>query len=191
MIAINLDPQLKLTDEIFAQICRCNPNLRLERSAQGELIAMPPTGSESGRQSLGLSAQLWVWNQRTDFGVAFDSSTGFKLPNGAIRSPDAAWVKKERWQSLSPEQKRKFALICPDFVIELHSPMDELETLQQKLQEYIDNGTQLGWLVEPESRQVWIYRPQKKVEVCDRPNKLSGEPILSYFEMDFQLVWQD
>ncbi len=95
MIAINLDPQLKLTDEIFEQICRRNPNLRLERSAQGELIAMPPTGSESGRQSLGLSAQLWVWNQRTDFGVAFDSSTGFKLPNGAIRSPDAAWVKKK------------------------------------------------------------------------------------------------
>jgi Uma2 family endonuclease len=191
MIAINLDPQLKLTDEIFAQICRRNPNLRLERSAQGELIAMPPTGSESGRQSLGLSAQLWVWNQQTNLGVAFDSSTGFKLPNGAIRSPDAAWVKKERWQSLSPEQKRKFAPICPDFVIELRSPTHELETRQQKLQEYIDNGTQLGWLVEPESRQVGIYRCQGQVEICDRPEKLSGEPILSNFEMDLQLVWQD
>jgi len=146
MITLNLKPHLQLTDETFEQLCRNNPDLRLERTAQGELIAMSPTGSESGRQNLGLSAQLWFWNQQTGFGVAFDSSTGFTLPNGAIRAPDAAWLKKERWETLSLEQRRRFAPICPDFVIELRSPTDELETLKIKLQEYIDNGSELPLL---------------------------------------------
>jgi len=189
MITLNLEPHLQLTDETFEQLCRSNPDLRLERTAQGELIAMSPTGSESGRQNLGLSAQLWFWNQQTGLGVAFDSSTGFTLPNGAIRAPDSAWVKKERWETLSWEQRRRFAPICPDFVVELRSPTDELETLKMKLQEYIDNGTKLGWLIDAETRQVYIYRPQTSVEVLDQPTILSGENILPDFEMDFQLIW--
>ncbi|PSO49670.1 MAG: hypothetical protein BRC33_06000 [Cyanobacteria bacterium SW_9_44_58] len=189
MITLNLEPHLQLTDETFEQLCRNNPDLRLERTAQGELIAMSPTGSESGRQNLGLSAQLWFWNQQTGLGVAFDSSTGFTLPNGAIRAPDAAWLKKERWETLSLEQRRRFAPICPDFVIELRSPTDELETLKIKLQEYIDNGAKLGWLIDAETRQVYIYRPQIPVEVLDQPTILSGESVLPNFEMDLQLIW--
>jgi len=189
MITLNLEPHLQLTDETFEQLCRNNPDLRLERTAQGELIAMSPTGSESGRQNLGLSAQLWFWNQQTGLGVAFDSSTGFTLPNGAIRAPDAAWLKKERWETLSLEQRRRFAPICPDFVIELRSPTDELETLKIKLQEYIDNSAKLGWLIDAETRQVYIYRPQIPVEVLDQPTILSGESVLPNFEMDLQLIW--
>ena len=189
MITLNLEPHLQLTDETFEQLCGNNPDLRLERTAQGELIAMSPTGSESGRQNLGLSAQLWFWNQQTGLGVAFDSSTGFTLPNGAIRAPDAAWIKKQRWESLSRQQRRRFAPICPDFVVELLSPTDALETLQMKLQEYMDNGAKLGWLIDTDTRQVYIYRSQIPVEVLDQPTNLSGETILPNFEIDLELIW--
>ncbi|NJL57046.1 Uma2 family endonuclease [bacterium] len=189
MIALNLRPTLQLTDEVFAQLCQQNPDLRLERTAQGELIAMSPAGSESGRQNLSLSAQLWQWNQQAKLGVAFDSSAGFTLPNGAIRSPDAAWIEKTRWERLTPEQRRKFAPLCPDFVLELKSPSDELSTLQAKLQEYMDNGAQLGWLIDPETQQVSCYRPGQTVQVCDRPDTLSGDPVLPNFVMNFTPIW--
>ncbi|MCJ2544660.1 Uma2 family endonuclease [Thermostichus vulcanus] len=189
MIALNLHPALTLTDEAFEQLCRSNPNLRLERTAQGELIAMAPAGSESGRQNLSLSAQLWYWNQQAKLGVTFDSSAGFTLPNGAIRSPDAAWIEKTRWERLSSEQRRKFAPICPDFVLELKSPSDELSTLQAKLQEYIDNGAQLGWLIDPELQQVHVYHPGQTVQVYSRPDTLPGDPVLPNFVMDFTLIW--
>jgi Uma2 family endonuclease len=191
MITLNLEPQLKLTNEAFEELCRNNPELRLERTAEGKLIAMSPTGSESGRQNLGLSAQLWYWNQQTGLGVAFDSSTGFTLPNGAIRSPDVAWIQNQRWENLSPEQRRRFAPICPDFIIELRSRTDDPELLKAKLEEYINNGTQLAWLIEAEFHQVYIYRPGEPVQILNNPSTLSGEAILPDFEMDLKLVWGD
>ncbi|MFN4066252.1 MAG: Uma2 family endonuclease [Thermosynechococcus sp.] len=189
MITLHLHPTLQLTDEVFEQLCRQNPDLRLERNAQGELIAMAPAGSESSRQNLSLSAQLWQWNQQTKLGVAFDSSAGFILPNGAIRSPDAAWVAKSRWERLTPAQRRQFAPLCPDFVLELKSPTDDLATLQAKLQEYMDNGAQLGWLIDPEARQVYCYRSGQAVQRLEHPATLAGDPVLPNFVMDLGLIW--
>jgi Uma2 family endonuclease len=191
MLTLDLRPNLEINDQIFEQICQNNPDLRLERTAQGELIAMAPSGSETGRQNLGLSAQLWIWNQSTKLGEAFDSSAGFTLSNGAIRSPDAAWIEKSRWQAIPETQRRKFAPICPDFVIELKSPSDDLSILQAKLREYIENGTQLGWLIDPETRQVFYYRPQRSPEVFNNPRSLSGEDVLSGFILDLTVIWEN
>jgi Uma2 family endonuclease len=189
MIALTLRPTLQLTDEVFERICQQNPDLRLERTAQGELIAMAPAGSESGRQNLSLSAQLWQWNRQTKLGVTFDSSAGFTLPNGAIRSPDAAWVEQARWECLSPEQRHRFAPLCPDFVLELKSPSDEIATLHAKLAEYLANGAQLGWLIDPEQQRVYTYGPDQPVQEFHRPDTLSGDPVLPNFVMDFTLIW--
>ncbi|GAB4216669.1 MAG: Uma2 family endonuclease [Synechococcales cyanobacterium] len=191
MITLTLPPALSLSPDAFAQLCRSNPEVRLERTANGELTIMAPTGSESGRQSLGLSAQLWLWNQRTRLGVAFDSSTGFCLPNGAIRSPDAAWIAQARWQALSPVQRRQFAPICPDFVMELCSPSDDLALLQVKMQEYQANGCRLGWLLDPERRQVWTYRPGSAVTVLEAPAQVSGDPELPGFCLETAFIWGD
>ncbi|OAB62054.1 hypothetical protein AY599_17170 [Leptolyngbya valderiana BDU 20041] len=191
MITLNLQPSLQLTDETFEELCRSNPNLRLERTARGELIAMPPSGSETGRQNLGLSAQLWLWNQQTQLGVAFDSSAGFTLPNGAIRAPDAAWIANSRWNLLSREQRRKFAPICPDFVAELRSPTDDLEVLNAKLQEYIENGARLGWLLDPETQRVYCYRPDQPVQILENPKTVSEADILPDFILNLKLVFGD
>ncbi|MDC0835339.1 Uma2 family endonuclease [Geitlerinema sp. CS-897] len=191
MITLNLQPSLQLTDETFEELCRSNPNLRLERTARGELIAMPPSGSETGRQNLGLSAQLWLWNQQTQLGVAFDSSAGFTLPNSAIRAPDAAWIANSRWNLLSREQRRKFAPICPDFVAELRSPTDDLEVLNAKLQEYIENGARLGWLLDPETQRVYCYRPDQPVQILENPKTVSEANILPNFILNLKLVFGD
>lgn len=188
-LTLNLRSTMELTDERFEQICHSNQDLRFERSAKGELIVMPPTGSETGRQNWGLAGQLWLWNQRTHLGVGFDSSAGFTLPNGAIRSPDASWIKQERWDALSQAQKRKFAPICPDFVVEICSPSDRLADVQSKMQEYLDNGTRLGWLIVPEPRQVEVYRLNRDVEILSNPVSLSGEDVLPGFELDLSEIW--
>jgi Uma2 family endonuclease len=190
-LALNLRPILELTDEQFYQLCQANRDLRLERTAKGELIIMPPTGSETGGRNASLTAQIWLWNQQTHLGKSFDSSTGFKLPNGANRSPDAAWVRRERWDALTPEQKRGFAPLCPDFVVELCSPSDDLEDVQQKMQEYLANGIRLGWLIDPKTRRVEIYRPDGEVEILDNPATLSGETVLPGFVLDLQPVFED
>ena len=189
MITLDLRPDLTLTDQAFEQLCHSNPDLRLERTAQGELIAMAPSGSETGYYNSDISGQLWQWNRKLQRGITFDSSAGFTLPNGAIRSPDAAWIEKSRWQAIPAEQRRKFAPICPDFVIELKSPSDDLSVLQGKLEEYRDNGVRLGWLIDPENYQVFCYRPQRAVEIFDNPRNLSGEDILIGFVLDLQVVW--
>ena len=150
---------------------------------------MPPLGGESSNRNAGLTAQLWIWNQKYNLGVVFDSSGGFKLPNGADRSPDASWVKLDRWNNLTSEQKTKFLPIAPDFVIELMSPSDSLKTTQQKMEEYINNGVFLGWLINRKNRQVEIYRIGKEVEVLDNPNSLSGEDILPGFILDLEMIW--
>ncbi|MGK7924446.1 MAG: Uma2 family endonuclease [Spirulina sp.] len=177
-LTVRVHPTLELNDEQFAQICSQNPDLRFELTAKGELIIMPPTGSETGGRNFGLSGQLWWWNRRSQLGQGFDSSAGFRLPNEAKRSPDASWVRRERWESLTPEEKRKFAPICPDFVVELLSPTDEIETTRAKMQEYMENGALLGWLIDPDNRRVEIYRSNGEVEVLENPTTVSGEDVL-------------
>ena len=181
---------LLVTQEQFAALAAANRDLRLERSAQGELIVNPPTGWETGRRNWSISGELYLWWRNAgEPGEAFDSSTGFILPNGATRSPDASWVSGERWQALTPEQKKTFANICPDFVVELRSSSDTLKSLQDKMREYIDNGAKLGWLIDPQQRRVEIYRPGKDVDVLENPTELSGEDVLPGFVLNLRRVW--
>ena len=179
----------QLSDEQFFQLCQDNRDLRLERNAKGDLIIMPPTGGETGNSNAGITAQLWLWNNLHKLGVVFDSSTGFKLPNGADRSPDAAWIPLEKWQALTPQQKERFLPLSPDFVIELMSPSDSLETARKKMQEYLDNGTRLGWLINRKTREVEIYRQGQAVEILTNPESLSGENILPEFSLNLTLIW--
>jgi Uma2 family endonuclease len=188
-IVLHLHPAIELTDEEFFEFCQINRDLRIERTATGELLIMPPTGSETGNRNAKLIVQLGVWAEGDGTGIYFDSSTGFKLPNGADRSPDAAWVKLERWNALTPEQQEKFAPICPEFVVELRSPSDSLEPLQTKMQEYIDNGALLGWLIDRKNRQVYIYRPGFAVECLDNPASVGGESVLPGFILDLSKIW--
>ncbi|MBE9036203.1 Uma2 family endonuclease [aff. Roholtiella sp. LEGE 12411] len=188
-LTVNLKPVLELTDEQFFQLCQANRDLRFERTATGELIIMPPTGGETGNRNAGLTAQLWIWNEQNKLGIAFDSSTGFKLPNGADRSPDASWLRLERWNALTQEQQTKFIPLCPDFVIELLSPSDSLKVAQEKMREYIDNGVRLGWLINRKLRQVEIYRQGQEVEVLESPVTLSGEDILQGFILNIEAIW--
>lgn len=183
-IILNLQPTIALTDEQFALICSTNRDLRLERTATGELVIMPPTGGETGKKSSSINAQLWLWNQQNKLGEVFDSSTGFKLPNGATRSPDAAWIKKERWERLTLEQQRGFIPLCPDFAIELRSKSDNLSDLQDKMQEYLANGLVLGWLIDPQNNQLEVYRSNLPVEVISNPVSISGDDILPGFTLD-------
>jgi Uma2 family endonuclease len=181
---------LYVTQEQFTALAAANRDLRLERSAKGELIVNPPTGWETGRRNRSLTGQLDRWyEENEDLGEAFDSSTGFILPNGATRSPDASWVSRERWQALTPEQKGTFAHICPDFVVELRSSSDTLKSGQDKMREYIDNGAILGWLIDPQQRRVEIYRAGKDVEVLENPAELSGEAVLPGFVLNLRRVW--
>ncbi|MEH1859604.1 MAG: Uma2 family endonuclease [Nostoc sp.] len=180
--------KIDLTDEQFFQMCQKNRDYRFERTASGELLIMPPTGSDTGNRNFDMVVELGIWNKQTKLGKGFDSSTGFTLPNGAERSPDASWVKIERWNALSPEQQEKFAPICPDFVVELRSRTDSLKELQEKMQEYIENGTQLGWLIDRKNKRVEIYRSGKDVEILDNPASLSGENVLPGFVLDLQQI---
>jgi Uma2 family endonuclease len=186
---ITLEPIVSLTDEVFYQLCRANPDMKFERSAQGELIVMSPTGGEGGRRSADITVDLGVWNRQSQLGYIFDSSTGFKLPNGATRSPDAAWVKRSRWEALAPELREKFPPIAPDFVIELRSTTDTLPELQAKMREYQANGVRLGWLINPQDQQVEIYRPGQTPEVLQVPQTLSGEDVLPDFVLSMARIF--
>ncbi|MBD2251243.1 Uma2 family endonuclease [Nostoc parmelioides] len=186
---VNLKPVLELTDEQFFNLCQANRDLKFERTATGELIIMPPTGGETGNRNGRLNQQLFNWTDTDGTGIAFDSSTCFKLPNGADRSPDAAWINSERWNTLTDEQKEKFPPICPDFVIELLSPSDSLKAAQEKMREYLDNGVSLGFLINRKYRQVEIYRQGKEVEVLESPATISGEDILKGFVLDLERIW--
>ena len=190
MTAITLNLQsVQLTDEQFFKLCQDNRELKFERNANGDLVIMPPTGGETGNRNGRLTQQLFNWTDADGTGIGFDSSTGFKLPNGAERSPDAAWIPLERWQSLTPQQQQQFIPLCPDFVIELRSPSDRLTELQEKMHEYRNNGTRLGWLINRQSRQVEIYRSNQAVEVIDSPTTLSGESVLPQFRLNLESIW--
>ena len=193
MTAITIPKGFKVTPQQFDELADSNTDVRMELTAQGELITMPPTGGTSGRRNFELSGQLRNWVKPNGTGIGFDSQTGFILPNGARRLPDAAWVTKERWNALTPEQQDGFPPIAPDFVIELVSPSDlrsqRYEDLQKKMEEYIDNGVQLGWLIEPRTQVVEIYRRGQAVEILQSPKTLSGEPVLPGFVLDLEPTW--
>jgi Uma2 family endonuclease len=181
-----LELMIDLTDDQFFELCQKNRDYRFERSADGELLIMSPTGSETSNCNIELSFQLQAWSRQNKLGIAFDSSGGFKLPNGADRSPDASWIKIERWNALTPEQKIKFAPLCPDFVVELLSATDSFPTTRKKMQEYLDNGAKLAWLLNRKHQQVEIYRPGQAVEILQSPTSLSGEDVLPEFILDLK-----
>jgi Uma2 family endonuclease len=181
--------KLRLTHEQFEQLCQDNPDRAFELTKDGELEIMPPTGGESGYQESNLMIDLGNWNRTVGLGVTFSSSTAFILPNGAERSPDAAWVEKSRWEALTPAQRKKFPPLAPDFLIELRSETDSLKKLQQKMQEYRENGVRLGWLIDPQKEQVEIYRLEGEVEVLEKPITLSGEDVLPGFVLDLRTIF--
>jgi len=185
-LTLNLDAIVQLTDDAFYALCRANPDIQFERTAKGELIVMPPTGGETGNRSIELAFQLQAWSRQNQLGIAFDSSTGFKLPNGADRSPDAAWMLLVRWEALTAEQRRRFPPIAPDFVVELRSDTDSLLVTQAKMQEYVDNGVRLGWLLDPKTKQVEIYRQGQDKEMLSSPTSLSGGEVLPGFVLDLR-----
>ena len=187
---LKLKPAIALNDGQFFSLCQQNPDLKIERSRQGELIIMPPTGGETGRKNAELIADFIIWNRQAKLGVVFDSSTCFRLPNGGDRSPDVAWINKDRWEVLTPEQKSKFPPLCPDFVLELLSPSDNLATTQAKMQEYQASGLQLGWLLNPQDQQVEIYRANQTIEILSKPKELSGESVLTNFMLNLAWFWQ-
>jgi Uma2 family endonuclease len=180
----------QMDNHAFFAFCQRNRDWRIERTSEGDLIITPPTGGTTGRTSFNLAVAFGVWAKADGAGVGFDSSTGFTLPNGAERSPDLAWVRRHRWEALSEEEQAEFPPLCPDFVVEIRSPSDRLSTLQAKMQEYIDNGAQLGWLLDPQEKNVYVYRPHAPIEVLTQPVTLSGEPLLPGFVLLLADVWE-
>jgi len=189
-VLVQIPATLRVTDEEFLDFVRSNPDLRLERTATGELIVMSPTGSESGNRNAKLIIKFGIWNDRTHLGLVFDSSTGFRLPNGATRAPDVSWVRQDRWDTLTPEERKGFAPLCPDFTLELASPSDDIKKLQAKMEEYLENGCRLGWLLDPQTKQVWVYRPgQSAPKILQDPPTLPGEDVLPGFVLDLSAIW--
>ena len=188
---IKFKPLTEMTDEQFEQFCALNDVLRIERTSKGEIILMPPTHGYTGNRNADITIELGIWARADNTGSYYDSSTGFKLPNGALRSPDASWISNSHLEALTPEQRSGFFAICPDFVIELRSSSDSLSMLQDKMQEYIDNGARLGWLIDPLASpgRVYIYRPNVEVEVMEGVNSLSGEPELTGFTLNLERIW--
>lgn len=178
-----------INDDQFAKLCALNPEMRFEYTSTGDLIIMPPTGGDTGHLNANLTTDFTLWSRQDGSGLIFDSSTLFVLPNGAKRSPDVSWIRRDRWEALSPEERHGFSPICPDFVLELRSSSDQLRTLQDKMQEYLDNGARLGWLIDPSERVVYIYRPGEAVERLEAPREVSGEPVLPRFVLRLTAVW--
>ncbi|MBN3943345.1 MAG: Uma2 family endonuclease [Nostoc sp.] len=188
-LTVNFPSLVQMTNEQFYEFCQANGDLRIERTANGEVIIMPPAFSDTGNRNFNIAAQLGNWTEQDGTGIGFDSSTGFTLPNGAMRSPDASWIELERWNALTDAQKASFAPICPSFVIELRSLSDRLIKLQEKMQEYIDNGALLGWLIDRQNLKVYIYRPNREVEILDNPEAVSGNPELPGFILRMGKIW--
>ncbi|MCR4415772.1 MAG: Uma2 family endonuclease [Thermoguttaceae bacterium] len=189
-VVLDIRPLLgKFDEDDFYRFCRANPERRIERTSQGELIVMTPAGGESGNIEFRLAGLFWNWVETNGEGIGFSSSTGFLLPNGAERSPDLAWVARARWDALAPDEQERFPPLCPDFVVEIRSRSDSLATLKAKMQEYLDNGARLGWLIDPIDRVVWVYRPGTEVERLENPAEISGEPVLRGFTLELGRLW--
>jgi Uma2 family endonuclease len=188
-LPLRVRPATPLTDDALFELCRVNRDLRIERTSEGDLIIMSPTGGRTGRRNFTLTTEFGIWVAGDGTGVGFDSSTGFVLPNGAERAPDVAWVRKARWDALTSDQQERFVPLCPDFVIELRSPSDDLEDLHAKMREYIENGAALGWLLDPLEPRAWVYRPGAAPERLDAPATISGDPVLPGFVLDLTNIW--
>jgi Uma2 family endonuclease len=187
---VHFEPsKLRMNDEEFFEFCQLNPELRIERSSEGDITVMAPTGGTTGRQNAKLIARLTNWAEEDGTGQVFDSSTVFILPNGAGRSPDASWIRNDRWTALTPRQQQQFPPLCPDFVVELRSATDSLKLLQEKMAEYIENGAQLGWLIDPLDRRVHIYSPGARPQTLENPAEVPGEPLLRSFRLDVTSIW--
>ncbi len=189
-IVLRLSPLIELTDRQFAQFCGLNPDLYIERTSTGELEIMAPAIGFTGGKELEIARQLGNWARQDGSGAAFGPSMGYTLPNGAVRSPDASWVPRSRRVELTPEDRNRFIPICPDFIIELRSDTDRLSILQAKMQEYMDNGARLGWLIDPQNKRVYIYRPEAEVETLENPESVSADPILPDFTLDLKEIWE-
>ncbi len=188
-LLLRVRPALEVTEDQFFALCQLNCDLRIERTAKGEWVIMPPTGGGTGRRNADITIQLGLWAKRDGTGVTFDSSTGFRLPDGAVLSPDAAWMPATRLAQIRPEDYEKFIPACPDFVLELRSPSDRLSDVQDKMAAYLANGARLGWLVDPVRRRVYVYRPDAPMERLEHPDTVSGEPVLPGFVLDLRSVW--
>ena len=188
--ALVLHLGLKMDADEFYDFCMRHEDLNLELSSEGDLIIVPPTGGKTGNRNSKLNLRFGLWAENDGTGLTFDSSSMFSLPNGAKRSPDLCWIKKERWEALSEKEQEKFSPICPDFVVELRSPSDSLKRLQKKMEEYVENGAQLGWLLDPSTRRVYVYRPGAELEVLEDPETVSGEPLLRGFALDVRALWE-
>ena len=186
---LHFEPVFDLSDEDFYAFCQLNRDVQIERNAKGEVILTPPTGGDTSDRNAEITMQLRMWAKQNGTGTSFDSSGGFRLPNGAIRSPDAAWLEHVRLNALLAEDRRKFIPLCPDFLIELCSESDSIDTLKEKMQEYLDNGVRLGWLIDPYHFKVYVYRTDLPVEVLEKPSRLSGESVLLGFELDLGEIW--
>ena len=186
---INLKAISGITDKQFYQVCRDNYDIKFERNAVGEILVMSPTGGQTGICNFDINGQFWLWNNGYQLGYCFDSSTCFNLPNGANRSPDVAFIVKERWESLSRRKREIFPPIAPDFVLELMSPSDSLKDAQDKMQEYIENGVKLGWLINRKNRQVEIYCQGEEKQILENPESISGEEILPDFTLNLKSIW--
>ena len=187
-LALNIRA-IEMTDDQLLQLCADNGELRIELTAEKELIIMPPANPTTGLKNGALTAQLYIWSKQDGAGLCFDSSAGFTFPNGAMRSPDASWIARERWEALDEADRHKFSPIAPDFVAELRSPSDRLPVAQAKMVEYIDNGVRLGWLIDPTQRRVYTYRPGQPVETLESPETVSGESVLPGFTLNLADIW--
>ncbi len=189
-VVLNFGTLLKnMSDEEFFEFCQLNRDWRIERTKEGDLVIMAPAGSETGGYNFNLAGEFAVWVKQDGTGKGFDSSTGFILPNGAERSPDLSWIKLKRWNAVPKEKRKRFAPICPDFVVEIRSETDSIKKLKAKMEEYIENGAQLGWLIDPQEKTVYVYRPNTEVETLDNPQEVSGEPLLKGFVLKMKEVW--
>ena len=180
----------KMSDDEFFDFCQRHKDLRIERTKEGDIIIMSPTGSETSGYNFELNTSFGIWTRQDGTGKGFESSAGFILPNGAERSPDLAWIRWERWNALPKPQRKKFAPICPDFVVEIRSESDSLKKLKSKMEEYIENGAQLGWLIDPTKKKVYVYHPNAEMEVLDNPKEVSGGPLLKGFVLKMKEIWE-
>lgn len=179
----------EISDDRFEKFCRQNPDVELEMTKEGEIVIMPPTGGITGNRNFSLIVLFGNWIEKDESGIGFDSSTVFKLPNDAKRSPDLSWIKMERWEKLTEKEREKFPPLCPDFVVELRSPSDSLKNLQNKMTEYIENGASLGWLIDPLEKKVHVYCPNTEIEILENPKNVSGEPLLKKFVLNLKKIW--
>lgn len=189
-LLIQMVPVVDMTADQFYELCQLNQELRIERTAKGDLSIIAPAGAETGSRNADIVADLMFWARQDRTGTVFDSSAGFTLPNGAVRSPDASWIRNVKLAALTPEEKKAFVSISPDLAIELRSPSDSIDDLKDKMHEYMENGVQLGWLIDRKNKRVYVYRPGEPVETLNHPTEIAGDPELPGFVLNLQRIWE-